>query len=111
MTGTGEDIERHLKCELDGSAVAMEYARGLARDILKDKERLVSMTDTMRFSAWKGFAYRIEATHPRYFYFDKRLSVDTGGSISKEILLIERGQKVRTETITDGAVGEMIDTR
>ncbi|MEE9614084.1 MAG: hypothetical protein V3W31_03890 [Thermodesulfobacteriota bacterium] len=73
------------------------------------KENLEQSSQTVIFKGMVGSTYRINASHGKYLSFSGIINIDKKPQIRKKVLLVEKGKKIRLETINDAEGGEIID--
>lgn len=71
--------------------------------IKKDRAQAIS------FDGIVGQRYKIETVHGEYYYFKGFLSPKSSFPISKTVLLVEKGEKIRVQEVREGEGGSMID--
>lgn len=115
ITGTGSfsgvGVEKLLVEEFEDEKIvrdAMAYLSRGFRYVKKGKKKR-SHSQTVSFGALKGFSYKIETTHGKYYYFSKVLNVKKAVE-NKNILLVDGGSKIRQEDVKEGEGGSMVDS-
>ena len=104
------DVYGVMSEEFNGNEKLIETAFDNIYGVIFKGSKKTSITDHMSFNAWVGGKYKIEATHGKYYYFSTILEPNSNEKINKEVLLIEKGNKVRLEKTNEGEVGSMIDS-
>ncbi len=104
-----KEVEKLLSREFDGNSALIEVASAELYGILFGGSKRTSITSNMQFKAWKGGQYKVESTHGKYHYFSAGLELDIAGKVKKNILLVEKGKKVRVENTNEGEVGSIVD--
>ena len=64
---------------------------------------------SVNYSAYVGGKYMIETVHGEYHYFKGFLSPKSSSSINKTVLMVEKGEKIRVQSVKEGEGGSMID--
>lgn len=104
-----KDIEKLLSVEFGGHQELIEIATEEIYRVLFEAEKKTSITSNIRLKLWKSGQCKIEATHGRYHYFSTPLELGTTSKVRKDILLVEKGEKIRVENLNEGETGSMVD--
>ncbi len=115
ITGVGSPsglgVEKFFAREFRDEKVTRDAMVYLNRGFsyVKEGEKKRSHSQSVSFWALKGFSYKIETTHGKYYYFSKVFKVENNVE-NKKILLIESGDKIRYEDVKEGEGGSMVDS-
>jgi hypothetical protein len=104
-----EDITDLLAKEFGGNQELLRIGLETAEGLMWKEDKNASITQDMNFKTWLGASLKISATHPKYYYFEANLVVEKAGNIRKNILLIEKGSKIRVDSANEGQAGTMVD--
>jgi len=104
-----EEIMRELSTEFYGDADLLRSAEIQLEDMILGGQTYTSISDQIEFAAWDRGRYQIETTLGGYHYFKTIIECNRPGQISKEILLVDRGSKIRIENVEEGSVGSITD--
>lgn len=108
--GITEDGLRDLLVkEFGGNEELVRTGVDVARGLLFKGEKKTSITQDMNFRVWAGSSLKVSATHPEYYFFEANVGADKPGKIRKNILLIEKGKKVRVDNVNEGQGGTIVD--
>ncbi len=98
--------------EFAGDDDVIKIAMDSAKDYLNyglSKVR-TDISQSIHFMAWVGGTYRIETVHGEYNYFSGLITPSSSGPLSKTVLLVEKGEKIRTQEVREGEGGSMVDS-
>jgi|GEM_PF-3516859 len=105
-----DEIMALLSKEFGGNKELLESVSGDLYEILFEDSKKTSITGNMRLRTWEGGLIKIEATHGKYYHFSTELETDSAREFKKDILLVEKGSKIRMEQTNEGEVGSMVDS-
>lgn len=109
ISPTREEVMRELQVEFSGDNDLLQAVKHNLDDLVLGGQTHTSITDQIEFIAWDGGRYQIETILGGYHYFKTIISCDSPGPRTKEILLVDRGSKIRIENVEEGSVGSITD--
>jgi len=106
---TEEGLRALLTAEFVGNQELIRAGLDVARGLLFKGDKRTSITQDMSFKVWTGTSLKISVTHPEYYFFEANVDADKAGRVRKNILLIEKGKKVRVDNVNEGQGGRIVD--
>ncbi len=107
---SNEEIENRLIKEFGDRTLASEEMKKIRSSLFfRGAEDKTTTGQSIGFDAFVGATYKIETTHGQYHYFRTFFVPKQSGKIKKNVLLIEKGQKIRVEGVKEGEGGILVD--